>query len=151
MFQGSQICPDPKCDTKMKKDARFCPKCGTDVKERQAKISSNRWFARDDEFAAEFTINDLNGFFAKSSLEVASGQKALIFQEGKFQGEVGQGSYSFETFLGQLNRLGQRKNVRGILLRNNEMVVDFTDETVAALLLEHIQPRFRALLQGIVK
>jgi len=31
------------------------------------------------------------------------------------------------------------------------MVIDFTDETVAELLLEHIQPRFRALLQGIVK
>ncbi len=38
-----------------------------------------------------------------------------------------------------------------IKLKNEEMVIDFSDETVAALLLEHIQPRFRALLQGIVK
>jgi len=38
-----------------------------------------------------------------------------------------------------------------IRLVDEAMVVDFTDETVAALLLEHIQPRFRALLQGIVK
>jgi V/A-type H+-transporting ATPase subunit E len=38
-----------------------------------------------------------------------------------------------------------------VRLVDNKMVVDFTDETVAALLLEHIQPRFRALLQGIVK
>ena len=38
-----------------------------------------------------------------------------------------------------------------IKLENEEMVIDFSDETVAALLLEHIQPRFRALLQGIVK
>lgn len=38
-----------------------------------------------------------------------------------------------------------------VRLVDEAMVVDFTDETVAALLLEHIQPRFRALLQGIVK
>jgi len=38
-----------------------------------------------------------------------------------------------------------------IRLVDEAMVIDFTDETVSALLLEHIQPRFRALLQGIVK
>lgn len=38
-----------------------------------------------------------------------------------------------------------------IKLEGEKMVVDFTEKTVAALLLEHIQPRFRALLQGIVK
>jgi len=38
-----------------------------------------------------------------------------------------------------------------VRLVNESMVIDFTDETVSALLLEHIQPRFRALLQGIVK
>lgn len=38
-----------------------------------------------------------------------------------------------------------------IRLVDDAMVIDFTDETVAALLLEHLQPRFRALLQGIVK
>lgn len=38
-----------------------------------------------------------------------------------------------------------------IKLENEGMVIDFSDETVAVLLLEHIQPRFRALLQGIVK
>lgn len=38
-----------------------------------------------------------------------------------------------------------------VRLVGDEMVIDFTDETVAELLLEHLQPRFRALLQGIVK
>lgn len=38
-----------------------------------------------------------------------------------------------------------------IRLVDDVMEIDFTDEAVAALLLEHIQPRFRALLQGIVK
>lgn len=38
-----------------------------------------------------------------------------------------------------------------VRLVDDAMMIDFTDETVAALLLEHLQPRFRALLQGIVK
>lgn len=38
-----------------------------------------------------------------------------------------------------------------IKLEDDGIVIHFTDETVAALLLEHLQPRFRALLQGVVK
>ena len=38
-----------------------------------------------------------------------------------------------------------------IKLEDSNMIIDFTDEAVATLLLEHLQPRFRTLLQGIVK
>jgi len=38
-----------------------------------------------------------------------------------------------------------------VRLKDDGMMVDFTDETLSALLLEHLQPRFRTLLQGIVK
>ncbi len=38
-----------------------------------------------------------------------------------------------------------------IKLEEEGMLIDFSDETVAALLLNHIQPRFRAILQGMVK
>ncbi|MCQ8128409.1 hypothetical protein [Methylomonas rivi] len=38
-----------------------------------------------------------------------------------------------------------------IKLEESAMRVDFTDAAVAELLLKHLQPRFRALLQGIVK
>jgi len=38
-----------------------------------------------------------------------------------------------------------------IKLENNDIVIDLTDEAIAAVLLEHLQPRFRALLEGIVK
>lgn len=36
-------------------------------------------------------------------------------------------------------------------LVDNAMEIDFSDNVVAELLLQHLQPRFRALLQGIVK
>lgn len=38
-----------------------------------------------------------------------------------------------------------------VKLVDNNMTVDFTDEAVSTLFLDHLQPRFRALLQGIVK
>ncbi|OQK17849.1 ATP synthase subunit A [Methyloprofundus sedimenti] len=38
-----------------------------------------------------------------------------------------------------------------VRLEDDDMVVDFTEETISDLLLEHLQPRFRTLLQGIVK
>lgn len=42
---------------------------------------------------------------------------------------------------------------RGIrlYLKEKEVYIDLTDEKVAALLLEHLQPRFRAILEGTVK
>lgn len=43
--------------------------------------------------------------------------------------------------------------VRGIhlVLEGREVRIDLTDETVAATLLAHLQPRFRAILEGMVK
>lgn len=38
-----------------------------------------------------------------------------------------------------------------IRLTDEGMAVDFSEQTLSALLLEHLQPRFRTLLQGIVK
>jgi len=42
---------------------------------------------------------------------------------------------------------------RGIrlYLENKNVQIDITDEAVAALLLQHLQPRFRAILEGTVK
>ncbi len=38
-----------------------------------------------------------------------------------------------------------------IKLKDEEVVIDFSDEAVGALLLGHLQPRFRALLEGMVR
>ena len=41
----------------------------------------------------------------------------------------------------------------GVRIRvvEGEIAIDLTDEAVAALLLQHLQPRFRAVLEGVVK
>ena len=38
-----------------------------------------------------------------------------------------------------------------IQLVNHHIELDLSDEAVAALLLQHLQPRFRAILEGVVR
>ena len=38
-----------------------------------------------------------------------------------------------------------------VVVRDQDVVLDLSDEAVAALLLQHLQPRFRAILEGVVK
>jgi len=38
-----------------------------------------------------------------------------------------------------------------VRVKDKDITLDLTEEAVAALLLEHLQPRFRAILEGIVK
>ena len=44
------------------------------------------------------------------------------------------------------------KSNEGIIfaLREGEIKVDLTDEALTTLLLSHLQPRFRAILEGVV-
>jgi V/A-type H+-transporting ATPase subunit E len=43
--------------------------------------------------------------------------------------------------------------VGGIRLRlvDHDVTLELTDKAVASLILQHLQPRFRALIEGIVK
>ena len=46
---------------------------------------------------------------------------------------------------------GADKNGIGFRLKDKDIEVELTDEAVTAVLLRHLQPRFRALLEGIIK
>lgn len=88
------------------------------------------------------------------------GKSAGIETLKKNPAELKEGSLSYLTaaiaadLLREGVTLGVTSDLSGglfIKLIDEEMVIDFSDKTVAALLLEHMQPRFRALLQGIVR
>ena len=38
-----------------------------------------------------------------------------------------------------------------VQVKDKDIILDLTEEAVAGLLLQHLQPRFRAILEGIVK
>ena len=38
-----------------------------------------------------------------------------------------------------------------VQVKDKDIEIDLTEEAVAVLLLQHLQPRFRAILEGVVK
>ena len=38
-----------------------------------------------------------------------------------------------------------------VFLKNEQVEIDLSEKAIASMLLEHLQPRFRALLEGVVK
>lgn len=46
---------------------------------------------------------------------------------------------------------GSQHGGLALVLEEKELVIDFTDEAVAEMLLAHLQPRFRAFLEGVVR
>lgn len=71
-------------------------------------------------------------------------QGALSHLSASIAGDLLRKGVSFEVS-------DQIKSGLKVKLEENAMQIDFTDEAVAELLLKHLRPRFRALLQGIVK
>ena len=50
-----------------------------------------------------------------------------------------------------LSAAGEQRAGIEVSVSDGKLVVDLSDEAVAALLLQHLQPRFRAILEGIVR
>ncbi len=93
-------------------------------KPTRSRSKGNAVHLRDDEFAGSITIKDLDGFFAKSPLVILPGQRALIFQNNRYEGVVGSGEYQLETFLSVVNRLGRHKDVWAIVTREDEITMN---------------------------
>lgn len=107
------------------------------------------------------SVRDKSGITASTEIVISLPEDIIGVDElRKNPEELKQGSLSHYTAAIAANLLrdgvtfeisDEFKAGLSVRLVEDAMVIDFTDETVTALLLEHIQPRFRALLQGIVK
>jgi V/A-type H+-transporting ATPase subunit E len=43
------------------------------------------------------------------------------------------------------------KGGMSVKMEDRDLILDFTEQAVASMLLEHLQPRFRAILEGVVR
>jgi len=106
-------------------------------------------------------VRDKTGLDEQADMTVVLPESVIGVEElRKKPEELQQGTLSHLTaaIAGDLLRRGVKFDVSDefkaglqIRLEGNAMQIDFTDEAVSTLLLAHLQPRFRALLQGIVK
>jgi V/A-type H+-transporting ATPase subunit E len=107
------------------------------------------------------TVREKSGLDESKEIVISLPEDVMGIDElRKNPEELKQGSLSHYTasLAANLLREGVRLEITdeieaGLFVRlvDEAMVIDFSDKAVAALLLEHIQPRFRALLQVIVK
>lgn len=107
------------------------------------------------------TVEQLHAFKAKN-IEIELPKKVLDFDEIRKNPELLQND-PLKTLVQSLTRqmfkegmsfqVNQDKKISGIKIRlvDEEIVLDLTEEAVSNLLMKHMQPRFRALLEGLLQ
>ena len=91
---------------------------------------TNTWNASEGDFATRLTLNDVPGFFSKQ-LTIAQGTRALIIDNGTYLGEVPPGTYTLQTFGEKLQFWKSQKQVDVILVRQDDMPLNFHGEKIA--------------------
>jgi len=85
--------------------SKFCWKCGADLAlVAKPVLADDRWARRPGEFAVLVADQDIKGWLAKP-LIIEHGTRAMLFQAGKFKGEIGEGRYDMGGFFKRLVRL----------------------------------------------
>lgn len=119
---GSKKCPS--CGASVGSDHLYCGQCGADLaKSRDAALAHNAWQARDDEFAARIHVANLKGFFGGRSLQVSPGSQAFVFDKGRNTAVVKAGSYTLDTFIQRLGRLGAESGIEAVVCREAPLPV----------------------------
>ena len=147
----SNPCVNPECDARVRKGSQFCPKCGTSAPRSLGacgacgtevagtskfcwKCGSNladvakpivlgeKWIRRPGDLAVRFDDQDIKGTLTKP-LIVEHGTRAIVFQAGKYKGEIREGRYDVGGFLKQLNNFM-------IDLSASVVLVDAADVTI---------------------
>jgi hypothetical protein len=81
----------------------FCWRCGANLAEvKKPFVHDDRWARRPEDFAVRIDDQDVKGWLAKPLL-IEHGTRAILFQAGKYKGELGEGRHDMGGFLKQLN------------------------------------------------
>lgn len=134
--KGSQFCPvcgspAPKgltvcgsCKAEVSSASKFCWRCGADLsKVAKPFIFDDRWARRPEDFAVRVDDQDVKGWLSKP-LIIEHGTRALLFQAGKFKGEVGEGRYDIGGFLKRLNHFMIDLDTSVVLTDAGDVTID---------------------------
>ncbi len=145
-------CINPDCGHRVRKGAKFCPKCGTgaskgtivcgscgkDVRANskfcwncgaelavaaKPRFDHDRWARQPGDFAIRVDVDDIKGWLLKP-LVVEHGTKALVFQAGRFVGEVEDGRYDLGGFMRQLTGFLADQPASIVLLDAGDVTLD---------------------------
>ncbi len=145
-------CRNPECNMRVRKGSRFCPHCGGNAPRGlamcgacKAEVSTaskfcwrcgadlaimskpilieDRWSRRPEDFAVRVDDQDIQGWLTKP-LIVEHGTRALLFQNGEFKGELGEGRYDMGGFLSKLRNFLVHEPASAIICDAGDVIID---------------------------
>ena len=145
-------CINPECGYRIRKGAKFCPKCGSgspagtircggcgeDVRSSSKycwkcgvemavaaapQFTSDRWARSPEDFAVRVDVDDVRGWLVKP-LIIEHGTRALLFQAGKFAGELDAGRYDMDGFVSRLTNCMIDRAASMVLMDAGDVTLD---------------------------
>jgi hypothetical protein len=86
-------------------------------------LADDRWLRRPGEFAVLVADHDIKGRLAKP-LIIEHGTRAMLFQSGKFKGEIGEGRYNMDGFFKKLVHLSSDLAASIVLCDAGDVTID---------------------------
>jgi hypothetical protein len=128
-------------------DSKFCWKCGTEQnQEQRERFFGDRWRRSPGDFAARVELK-APGQVLHAGLLIDEGTLALIFQNGKLQGQFGPGHHAVDGFFKRLLGMDKNAPAHAVLLDTESAEVDFFLESVRMAGLVPVDLRLRLLFR----
>jgi hypothetical protein len=112
------------CNAEVSATSKFCWKCGVDLATvARPLLADDRWARRPGEFAVLAADQDIKGWLAKP-LIIEHGTRAMLFQAGKFKGEIGEGRYDMGGFFKRLVHLSPDLAATVVICDAGDITID---------------------------
>lgn len=112
-----------KCNAQVGSIDKFCGRCGADLQVyAPVQLVDNRWVRDEDEFAVRVEAHDLEGWLRKG-LIVEPGTQAVLIQRGRSAGTLPPGRYELDGFLSHVNNFNLKSLAAVILMSATDTLI----------------------------
>ena len=112
------------CSGEVSTTSKFCPRCGSDLAAAAPPLmQGGRWARAADDLAARVEVEDLAGRLTKPMV-VEHGNRALLFQAGRYQGELEPGRYDMGGIASRMPGLSPDRPVAVVLMEAGDIAVE---------------------------
>ena len=119
---GTTVCGS--CGKEVRSSSVFCWNCGKKLAEvAPAQFDTSRWARMPGDFVVRVDVEDVKGWLVKP-LVIEHGLRALLFQAGKFVGELESGRYDVGGLAARLSNFMIDRAVSVVLMDAGDVSVD---------------------------
>jgi len=135
------------CGVSVGAESKFCWKCGSEQKaDQRERFFGDRWRRSPGDFAARVELK-VPGQVLHAGLLIDEGTLALVFQNGKLQGQLGPGHHAVDGFFKRMLGMDKNAPAHAVLLDTESAEVDFMLEDLRMGGLVPVDLRLRLLFK----